>query len=209
MAKIAFLCYHKNAKKIYEQQWINDYRLSVLNQTYKDFAIYECNYGGDQFRIFENSYFESIEMPTFVHALNYLLDKCFSGGYDYVCNSNVDDTNAYERIEKQLPYLKEGFDLVSSNFALVQDNQIIKYHRFHELNIEQELENNHNVICHPACCYAASFWKSNRYVPEEMRIEDLLLWKRAINNGYKFFIVPDCLLFHRLHQNSICESDNR
>lgn len=207
--KIAVLCYHKNINTIYKKEWIEEYKQSILNQTYKDFSIMEMNYGGTNERIFENSLFESVEMPTFVHALNYLLDKCFSGGYDYVFNSNVDDQNSVDRIEKQLPYLKQGYDLVSSNFALIQDGQVIKHHRFHQLNIEEQLSYDHNIVCHPACAYNRSFWKNNRYVPEEMKIEDLLLWKRAIKNGSKFIIVEECLLYHRLHENSICQSENR
>lgn len=207
--RVALLSYHKNAEKLYEKSWIEEYKHSIDNQTFKDFHIFEMNYNGDNFRIFENSYFESVAMPTFVHALNYLLDKCFYSGYDYVFNSNCDDYFSINRIEKQLPYLEQGYDLVSSNFALVQDGQIIKYHKFHELNIEEELSKDHNCLCHPAMAYSKEFWKNNRYVPEEMKVEDLLLWKRALRSGSKIIIVEDCLLFHRLHNQSICQSENK
>lgn len=210
MPKIALLTYHKNAEKLYPKEWITEYKHSIDHQTYKDFSIFEMNYGATEFRIFENSFFESVEMPTFVHALNYLLDKCFSGGYDYVFNSNCDDPNRLDRIEKQLPYLEQEYDLVSSNFALIENGQVLKYHKFHQLNIEEELNNEHNPVCHPAMAYHKKFWEAgNRYVPEEMKIEDLLLWKRAIKNGSKIIIAEDCLLFHRLHSNSICQSENK
>lgn len=209
MSRIALLCYHKNAEQLYKPEWIEEYRHSILNQTYKDFAIYEQNYGGDNFRIFENSYFESVEMPTFVHALNYLLDRCFSSGYDYVFNTNVDDTFPPLRIEFQLPYLEAGYDIVSTNFALFRDYQLIKYQKFDELNIGEELHKDHNIICHPVVAYSKKFWQSNRYVPEEMKTEDLLLWKRAIASGSRFIILKECLLFHRLHNQSICQSDNK
>lgn len=206
--KIALLCYHANAQTIYKSEWIQQYKDSVLNQTYNDFAIMEFNYGGDTFRIFENSYFESVAMPNFVHALNYLLDKCFSSGFDYCFNSNCDDYFSLNRIEKQLPYLKAGFDIVSSNFALVQDEQIVKYHKFHEMNIEQQLAIDHNLVCHPVVGYSKRFWEGNRYIPNEQPVEDMRLWQRSIKN-YIFIILEENLLFHRIHQNAVCRSDNR
>lgn len=208
MSKIALLAYHKNIKNIYPSDWVEQYKHSILNQTHQDFDIFEQNYGGEKNRIFENSIFESIEMPTFVHALNYLMDKCFSSGYNYVLNSNCDDWFSLDRIEKQIPYLEAGYDLVSSNFALVQDNQIIKYHQFHNLNIQEQLDQNHNIICHPCAAYSRNFWTHNRYLPEEQPFEDIKLWQRAIKHS-KFYIVEDNLLFHRIHPNSVCQSENR
>lgn len=209
MSKIAVLVYHKNALRIYPEDWIIAFKQSIDKQTFVEFQIFEVNYGGDKFRIFPDSYFESVEMPTFVHALNYLLDKVFSSGYDYAFNTNVDDENDIGRIGAQLPFLIDGFDIVSSNFALVENGQIIKYQNFHELNIQEELNKNHNPICHPVIAYSKKFWESNRYVPEEIPFEDMNLWKRAIVTGSRFVILRDTLLYHRLHQNSICQSDNR
>lgn len=206
--KIALLAYHKNVGTIYDPRWIGEYRESVLNQTYKDFDIIEQNYGGGEERIFENSLFISEEMPTFVHALNKLLDQCFYSGYDYVFNSNVDDYFSINRIEKQLPYLKAGYDIVTSNFALVQDDQITKYHKFHEYNIAEQLSLDHNIICHPVIAYSRRFWETNRYVPDEQPLEDLKLWQRAIKKS-RFIIIEDNLLFHRIHSQSVCQSENR
>jgi hypothetical protein len=53
------------------------------------------------------------------------------------------------------------------------------------------------------------FWEGNRYVPDEIPREDLLLWKRAVNNGYKFYIHPDELLFYRLHENQVTGNNLR
>lgn len=208
MSKIALLCYHSNAQVLYKEEWINAYRDSILFQTHKYFSIFEHNYDGGLFRIFENSYFESVKMPTFVHALNYLLDKCFSSGYDFIYNSNADDINSFNRIEIQLPYLEEGFDIVSSNFALLQDDSIVKYHKFHNLNIAHELSKNHNPICHPVVGYSKKFIMNNRYIPEQQPKEDMMLWQRTIND-YKFIILEENLLYHRIHNNAVCRSDNK
>ena len=73
--KIGLICYHKNIDTLYPKKWIEEFKNSIDSQTYKDFIIYELNYGGGEQRIFPNSLFESKEFPTFVHGMNYLLDK--------------------------------------------------------------------------------------------------------------------------------------
>lgn len=206
--RLCLLCYHKNITEIYKPEWVEQYKSSIINQTYKEFDIIECNYGGGTERIFENSIYESKELPTFVHCLNYLLDKCFELGYDFVFNSNADDVNSIERIEKQLPYLMSGYDLVSANFSLINDNGIVHTHYFDKLNIAKELSVNNNIVCHPLVVYSKWFWEHNEYIPEQLPVEDMELWKRAINNS-RFIILPDNLLKHRLHNQSVCQSSNR
>lgn len=206
--KIALLVYHSNIQNLYPKEWIDDFRESIIGQTHKDFAILEMNYGGNNYQIFENSVFESVKMPTFVHALNYLLDKCFASGYSFAFNTNVDDIYSYNRIEKQLPYLQAGFDIVSANFSLFEGNRIIKAHSFHNMDIAQQLSNNHNIIAHPLVGYSKGFWERNRYVPEQMPLEDMMLWQRGIKNS-KFIILQDNLLLHRIHSNAVCRSDNK
>ncbi len=202
--RVAVLCYHKNVTEIYAKEWVDKYRESIKNQTYKEFQVFEINYGGTNERIFE-----SYAYPTFVHALNYLLDKTFSSGYDVVYNTNCDDYYANNWIETLLSNIGGKYDLVTSNFCLVKDEKIIKYHLFHNLDILYELEHGHNPVAHPAICYTKKFWDQNRYVPDEMPIEDMLLWTRALRAGTKIFISKENLLFHRIHQNAVCRSDNR
>lgn len=206
--KVILLCYHKNVNIIYPKEWIDKFRESVLNQTYKEFTVYECNYGGGMERIFDNSEYESKKLPTFVDAMNHLIDKALLDGADVVANSNADDYFSLDRMEVQLNYMAKGFDIVSSNFCLVQDDLIIKSHDFASLNIKEQLNKNHNILGHPSIMYSRNFLLKNRYVPNEIPLEDLLLWQRTIDN-FKFKIVPENLLFHRIHSNSVCQSGNR
>lgn len=207
--KVALLAYHKNISTVYDPAWVERYKNSILNQTFKAFTIYEVNYGGGTERIFENSNYRSVEYPSFVYALNYLLIRTMIDGFDCVANSNVDDWYPSDRLEMQLPFIQQGYDIVSSNFSLVEDDKVIKAHYFENLNIALELANNHNVICHPSVVYSKRFLDNNRYVPEQQPMEDLMLWQRSIKNGYRFIILPETLCFHRLHNQSVCQSENR
>ena len=208
MVKIALVSYHKNAFGLYKKEWIDQYRESILNQSYIEFNIYELEYGGGYGRIFTNSNYHSKQFPSFVYALNYLLDCLFFMGYDFVFNTNVDDFYSPDWIEKEIAVAMKGYDIVSSNFALVKDGVITETHYFDKLDIPLELSNNHNIIAHPAVCYSKKFWEQNRYIPEQIPLEDLMLWQRAIKNS-KFIILPDVLLYHRLHSNSVCQSENK
>lgn len=205
MTQTAVICYHKNIKSIYPSKWIEEYKNSILKQTYTAYDLFELNYGGGEERIFEHSNYESKEFPSFVYALNYLLES-LRNDYDCIFNTNSDDTYSLDRFEKQLPYIENGYDIVSANFSLVEDDKIIKTHAFDKLSIELELSNNHNCICHPVIAYSKNFLMNNRYVPEQQPLEDLMLWQRSIKKN-KFIILPDVLCYHRLHEQSVCQNE--
>lgn len=209
---VALLVYHKNVFNLYPHQWIQQFKNSILLQRFKDFDIFEINYGGGEERIFQQSKFESIEMPTFVHALNHLIEKAMLAGYTCLCNSNVDDSYAVNWLYRSVPLIEsEEYDVVASNFSLKYEppiNKPPKKHYFAGLDIKKELENNHNIIGHPGVCYSKRFWENNRYVPEEQPEEDMKLWQRSIDN-FKFTILPDFLFTHRIHENAVCRSQNR
>lgn len=206
--KVAVICYHKNLADLYPATWVEQYRNSILGQSFQELTIYEVNYGAGEERIFNYSNYESIKFPTFIHAMNYLLDKVFDDGFDCAGNSNVDDVYAKDWLSTLVPYIEQMADIASCNFALVKDDAPYHYHHFDTLDIREELKKDHNIIAHPAVLYSRKFWKTNRYNPEEFPEEDLKLWKRAITN-YKFAIAPENLLFHRVHSNSVCQSENR
>jgi hypothetical protein len=209
--RVALMSYHKNVNNIYPSTWVQEYRGSIENQTHDDFVIFEVAYGESQDRIFGESIYLHKEFPSFNHVQNFLLSELFRLGFDCVFNSNVDDKYSLQWIEKMLPWVEKGYDIVSCNFVLFDDGGMIKKHQFENLNIEDELGKNHNPVCHPAVCYNKTFWdKGNRYDPEDVKTkdEDMRLWKRAIRNS-KFIILPEHLCYHSLHSNSVCQSTNK
>lgn len=202
--KISLIAYHKAVTQ-YPKQWIDEFSASILGQTYQDFDIFELNYGGGEERLFACSNFESKELLNHAEAMNYLIDKCFELGYDYTLNSNIDDIYALDRVEKQLPYMQQGYDVISSNFDLFNEEGTYHTHQFHNLNIRKELSKNHNIICHPVVAISKHFWSFNRYFPHEIPFEDMKLWQRSIGS-FKFIILPEILLHHREHAKSVGRS---
>lgn len=202
--EVALICYHKNINTVYPQVWIDRYRDSILGQTFTDFDIYECDYGGDGNKIFDAKYYINKQFPTFNHAQNFLIDWAFTNGAERVANSNCDDYFHPLWLETEL---KHNYDLVSCNFSLVKDDKVYHNHSFHCQNIKECLYKNNNIVAHPAVIYSKNFWSKHRYIPEEIPAEDLMLWKRAINDC-TFFICEENLLFHRVHGNMVSRADN-
>src|SRR5574339_1108928 len=174
--KVGLICYHSNIYKIYPSSWIDKYRDSILNQTFKDFEIYEVDYSMGYDHIFNHSISFVDEFPTFVHTMNWILEVAFQD-CDCVFNTNCDDYYNPKWIEYTLKQIRRGYDLVSCNFKLFNEKGIYHVHNFELKNIKRELDRGNNIICHPGVCYSKRFWeRGNRYIPEEIPREDLLLW---------------------------------
>lgn len=201
--RTAVIIFHKNVNN-YHPEWIAKCVESIQNQTYYKFDVFEIDYGGGGTQIYPNSIFESRELPTHAHAHNLLLDNVFALKYDCAMNINVDDFYSTDRFEKQIHYAKMGYDVISSNFYNVDENDTITFtHIMHDKNIKEEAKKNHNIIAHPAVCYSQKFWTTcSRLIPEEIPRDDFNLWKRSYDN-YKFIILPDYLLYYRVHSSKV------
>lgn len=208
--KVALISYHKNVFTLYNPKWIQKHVETVINQSYKDFDIYELDYGGNGNRIFPYSKYRSNIFPTFVDAMNYLLDKLFNEEeYDVVGNLNCDDYYDLERLEKQLAWVRSGYNIVTSNYTLIKNGDEALITEYDKKDIRKELGRGNNIVAHPAILLTKGFWKTGlRYDPSEIPAEDMKLWIRALNFGFNIKIAPEPLLYYRIHENSVCNNVN-
>lgn len=210
--KVGVIFFHGNLFKIHPEIWSKKCIKSIKDQTFKDFTTYEINFGDDDLQLVEGSIFHKKESINFADATNYIVTKAFEDGCDYVFNTNIDDIYRNDRIEKQLVYLKGGYDVVSSDFCYIDEDDNI----FHYMNIKKNgdiktcLNRDLNVIAHPCVAYSKNFWKDplNRYDITKIGREDLELWKDSINRGYKFYIHDEVLLYYRIHGNKVSGNPN-
>lgn len=207
--KVAVIFYHKNILKIYKRAWIEKCIDSIRQQTFQNFDVFELNYGSDGVRFAEGlgrkNHFIHKEMGNHVNAMNMLFNLTFSSGYDVVFNTNMDDFYCKTRFEKELSAIGFGYDLVSSNFLYVDTNGVPfkKMNMNAAGNIQVNLERNHNVIAHPCVAMSKTFWNDGLQYNDLVGHEDLDLWKRAVSKGKKLYILPDYLLYYRIHNNQI------
>lgn len=220
--KIGVVFFHKNIMNIYSKRWIDKSIESILNQSNKSFSLYELNYGGEFFSLFDGvdnyeKHFYSENLINYAEAMNFIITKSFEDGCDYVFNTNLDDYYHTNRISEQLNMMSDGsYDILSSDFCYISENvtedDIIRYMNITQyVDIQKNLESNHNVIAHPAVCYSKKFWmdEKNRYDSTKVPEEDLDLWIRAIKNEYKFGIHPSVLLYYRIHKNQVSYKNER
>jgi glycosyltransferase involved in cell wall biosynthesis len=212
--KVAAIFYHKNISSLYREDWIEKSFKSVLNQTFKKFTIYELNYGKDDLKLCEKysnkkkSHYFNIEMDNHAQAMNFLIENCLKDGFDIIFNNNLDDISNEKRFELQINEIKRGYDIVSSNFIHIdsEDDEIRKMD-FSKIDIKEQFNLGHNVLCHPSICYTKKFLEKNRYISDEIPEEDFKLWKRTLSD-YKFYIHPEYLIKYRIHNNQITSISN-
>lgn len=202
--KPAVIIFHKNAYK-YNPKWIAKCIESIQKQTYNKFDVFELDYGGEFTQLYPGSSFSSTShIKDHAEAHNWLLDKVFSLDYDCAFNVNIDDVYSVDRIEKQLPWMEAGYDVVSSNFYHIDENgRVTNSIAVDARRPDLEAKRNHNIIAHPVCCYSRNFWLNcSRLNPSEIPRDDFELWKRSYGK-FKFKILPNFLLYYRVHSTKV------
>ena len=232
MTKSAVIFFHKNIDSICCPKWITDCVNSVMTQSYQDFDIFEIDYGATNHSVVDHRhvngngkkyFYYSEELHDHSQAMMFLLNKCFSMGYDVVFNTNMDDIYHPDRFQKQLAEVDNGNQLISSYWYYInEENEIVNHidqnilfakyphHDDYPLDIIlSELDNDMNVINHSNVCFTRSFWESFDKYGNRLRYrddrpyEDLTLWRRAAENGIKMKIIPEYLIYYRIHSKSI------
>lgn len=202
--KAAVIIFHKNVQR-YPQEWVRQCVESLENQTFHGWIdVFELNYGCESVYVHPDSKIFSIELNTHAHAHNLLLDEVFKQDYDCAFNVNIDDYYAPTRFEKQMAAIEAGYDVVSSNFYRVDaNNNVIGTFKFDHLDPVAEARKGHNIIAHPVCCYSRNFWLNcSRLNPAEIPADDFELWKRSYGK-FKFTILPEFLLYQRIHDFNV------
>lgn len=206
MKKVCVLFYHKNAHILFKKEWIDKCIHSIKQQTFKNFDVLELNYGQNSIQLYEDSIFEHKLLNNHVEAMNYLINIAIDY-YDYIFNVNIDDFYTYNRIEEQLKYLKD-YDMVASNHIVFKEKngkeiEICKIDHS-KSDLKQKLLKNDNIIPHPVVAWKSSFFNNLKY-EQEIPEEDMRLWQRALKQNKKIYIIPEYLLYYRIHDNQITQ----
>ncbi len=208
-----------------------------LQMVYRLYIL--INYGGDNYSVldgfnFNNKhFFYKQKLNTHTEAMVYLLNIGFEN-YDIIFNTNLDDYYMYNRFEKQLECINDGYILCSSLMNYITEdketnNDYITLEwkaetfgiessseKYIDINkIKKQLDKDHNIICHPCIAYTKEFWNSYDMYNNLLRyrddkpFEDLTLWKRAINSNINMTIINEPLINYRLHENQIGEQSKK
>ena len=176
--------------------------------------IFELNYGPDKAQLFPGNIGFTVnwfhkELTNHSDAQNFILNEAFKT-CDYAFNTNLDDFYASHRIEAQLPYLEQGYDIVSADMYHINESNVVTEHiKLSDRDVGYNFHQKHNIIAHPVCAYSKKFWQAcPGFQVKDFPKDDFMLWWWAFQNGYRFFIVPDYLLYYRKHSKAVSNKDN-
>jgi hypothetical protein len=210
--KKGVIVFHANIREIYKPAWIRKSIESMMDQTRSDLTYYEINYEGDDYSVLENykceKKFWSIKLSNHAHAMNFILDRAFED-CDIVFNTNLDDYYHPQRVERQIEAMQQGYHLVSTDFCYIEEKEIgdvvtrmMNIPHQGDIGYNFFMKNN-NIIAHPSVCMNKEFWRTNKYDASLVPQEDFDLWKRAYQLGYKIHIIPQVLLYYRIHPKQV------
>lgn len=212
--KIGIAIYHANAQNIYPREWMDKcvdsmsvgamgYTLDSLKKKFKCDSIqfYELNYGNDNFSVLGIRNFRSLQLENYAEAMNEIYSWIFET-CDVVFNTNLDDWYSSSRIECSLKAFDEGYDIVSSNYLIMNsEGSVIRSTDFATLDIYDELCKGNNIVSNPGHAMKKHVFEKLKFDPSLVPREDMAYWKKCIEAGFTIKIRPEYLHYYRQHPN--------
>jgi hypothetical protein len=197
--KVGIALYYSNLAQ-YPEKWIAKCLHSLFNQTIKC-DIYQLNYGSDGFIIpgLSPLIFQHKELENYAEAMNYIYSWIFEE-CDVVANVNIDDYYDPRRIELLLQEIENGYDIVSSNYHVItQDEKITWSPDFSNCNIHEMLKSGTNPISNPCHMMHKRVFDKMQFDSSLVPTEDYYFWIKALETGFKIKIRQEFLHYYRMH----------
>jgi hypothetical protein len=210
--KIGIAIYHSQAQR-YPQRWknkcINSLIHNIAQLAWDDNPyFYELDYGDTPQRFHTNTItgfvnlgprYRRKKLANYAEAMNeiysWIFEEC-----DVVCNANIDDYYAPDRILKLVETLNAGADVASSNYIMVDENDMpIAKTDYAELNLANELARDNNIVSNPGHMMKKQVFEKLKFDPSLVPREDLQYWKDCLGAGFKIVIRPEHLHYYRIH----------
>lgn len=199
------------------EKYILDCLKSIVNQTEKDFEVIIVNDGStDKTAEIIKRYIQKDMRFKLINKTNQGMGKSLNFAIT-LAKSNIifriddDDIMEPKRLERQLEFLNKNRDVYfsSSFYKLINSSNKIIGRKKSELisfeNIKKKI--NKDIvfgIFHPgAVFYKEIFMDVGGYRPYFWPCEDIDLWSRFIEYGYKFKVQDEYLMRYRIHEKSI------
>jgi len=202
------------------EKYISEAIESVLNQTYKDFEFIIINDGstdntGKIIKKYSKldsriKYFEQ-ENKGMGESLNFALSLCSN---ELVARIDADDLMIPNRIERQINFFKKHpeYSVVATFVKYINEKgEIIggKKSKLTSWNIiEEEYKSNKLVgFHHPSVMYKKSnILEVGGYRREYWPADDIDLWNRLLEKGFKIIVLPEFLTLYRISISSVTVS---
>lgn len=185
---------------------------SLRNQTYENIevivlddssnaetrSVVDSFVSDDRFRIVRKA-----EKMGFVKALNIGLEEAKG---QYIARMDSDDISELDRIKKQVVYLEnhEDISVIGGQMDIINENgEIISHRKYPECGIKLFLYSLiRDPLSHPTVMMKRKIVDEGfRYDESMKKAEDIDLWLRIMNHGYKIANLQDVLLKYRIENN--------
>uniref|UniRef100_A0A6C0D5F2 Glycosyltransferase 2-like domain-containing protein n=1 Tax=viral metagenome TaxID=1070528 RepID=A0A6C0D5F2_9ZZZZ len=194
-------------------EYINDSISSILDQTYQDWELI-IGINGHQpnslvyqlakdYELVDSRIrvFEYQEVTGKSATLNKMSESC---NYDFVALIDVDDIWLPTKLEKQVYFLKNGYDVVGTQCIYFGEmNGIVPSIPLNDISTYNFLQVNPIINSSSIIRKSECYWR-----PELNYYEDYDLWLRLRKSEKKFFNIPEVLVKHRIHKTSAFNSTN-
>lgn len=185
---------------------------SILNQSYRDF-LFVITVDGSlsrECKLYLNSLEDNrlrlkyfLKNKGLASCLNWIVSNY---GFEYLIRMDADDVSYLGRIKRSIDYLKNNptclvlscnYTTIDSQGNTIGQSCIPSKKRY----LDQSLKNGVNAIAHPGAVVRRSFFEMYKYDESIRRGQDLDLWLRAWKElGPEiFYILPDVLIYYRVH----------
>lgn len=186
----------------------------IINQSYKNWELIVCDDGSidDTYKVAEK--YEKA-MPDKIiliknqknEGLNVTLNNClkYATG-DYIARMDGDDLCSYDRLEKELNFLKENpeFDIVSSNMTYFDDRGVFAQSHMKEYPKKEDFAFG-TQFCHAPCMVTKKAYEMVGGYTEDkklLRMEDYDLWVKMYAAGCKGYNLQEPLYSMRDDRNA-------
>ncbi len=187
---------------------------SIINQTYSDWELIICDDGSSDSSIsiaYESA--RSDRRITVIRnnsnkGLGYALNRCFENAKgEYIARMDADDESLPERFATEVDFLNkhQEFDIVSSAITFFNSHGDMRTTRPYEQPQPIDLIIG-SPIAHPACMMRRTSFENVCGYNEDvktLRVEDIDLWIRMYEKGYRCYNLPISLYRYRFDRNAI------
>lgn len=191
---------------------------SILNQTYSNIELIIVNDNPENKSI--NKFLQELkktnkEIVLITNSENLGLAKSLNKAIDlargsYIARMDADDISFRDRIKKQVDFLQDNnLDMLASNRVDIdEEGNIIsgKSSLPHSTNIINLLPIG-NFITHPTVLIKSDVIKSLGGYRNFKSAQDYDLWLRLLSENYKIGILDEPLIYYRLRNSGISNSD--
>lgn len=164
------------------------------SDVYKKVCHYILSLNDERIRVFDYHHCRGKS-----ETLNVMLSQC---SYDYVALLDVDDIWLNNKLDVQMPYILQKYDVIGTNCVYFGDlNNIIPtipngdISDYNFLNVNPII-NSSSIIRKTLACWDKLY----------EGIEDYDLWLRLWKNKFRFFNCSEVLIKHRIHNTSAFNS---